>query len=419
MKNCIKVGIFFLSSIFISTQFFGCDESSPIAPSSQTIGTVSGNVASFWGEPKANVRVSTDSAVVYTDTEGNFTFANVSAPYNLYFSDTSADRYYALTELSTEEVRFVLNVVPFGGFTNTCDLKVTASANGLIGVNKAKYVFTDGKYLNSYGRVNTGSTESVRLREYNSITGKLYLIGYKTDQDGKIISYERFGQKDVTLTSGGNVTVNFDSSEIAFNPEETTIAGTFANYSGNISMRVNSFSFGKYYTPNYASMISFGSSSLSNDFNYVVPSNIPGFFKATVYLQSNSAASVGQKIWTVIDPGTTGGVYELATPPGLLEPQPGAPVNLSTQFRFTEGSRTGIYTVKVTDGQKQYWIYTSSPEITLESLARFGFSLNTGTSYSWTVTKTGDYNSINDFAINPAPLSSFSSDSESRDFTGQ
>ena len=417
MKNCIKAGIFFLSSIVLSTQFLGCDESSTIVPSSQTIKTVSGNIASFWGEPKAGVKVSTGSADVYTDAEGNFTFANVSAPYNLYFSDTSSGRYYALTELSTEEVRFVLNAEPFGLFNNTCNLRVTASPNGLIGVNKAKYVFTDGEYLNSYGGVNTGSTESVRLREYNSVTGKLFLLGYKTDQNEKIISYERFGQKDVTLSSGGDVTVNFDSSEIAFNPEETTISGTFANYSGSTLFQISSFSFGEYYTPNYATIISFEPFSSSNNFSYVVPSNIPGFFKATIYFESISPTV--QKIWAAIDPGTTGGTYELATSPGLLEPQPGVSVNLSTQFKFTEGSRTGIYIVKITDGQKEYWIYTANPEVTLQSLEPFGFSLNSGSSYSWFVTKAGEYNSVNDYAINPAPLSSFSSDSERRDFVGQ
>lgn len=413
--------ILLVSLSILSFYFSGCDESGTVDPNNQqqVIALLTGNVTSFWGEPKANVKVSTDSATVYTDAQGNFSIPNVAVPYNLYFSDTARSQYNVMQGLTAEQVKLVFTNSPYYGFTNTCELKVTA-LNGFGNITNAKFVFTDGRYLNAYGFVNNSNYETIRLNEYGSVTGRLYVIGYRV-VNNKVEAYENFGYKDVTLTTGGQFTVNVDSADIAFNPGETTISGSFSNYPpGSNLFRVFTFSFGEYYTPNYATPISFEPISSTADFSYVVPSNIPGFFKPMVYMETVGSQSFRRKRWVTIDPGTTGGSYALATEPTLLQPQNGAGnVGLNTQFTFTQGSEQGIYILRIYNGSIGYSIYTSELSTTLESLARYGFSPGAGTTYTWSVTKLGPYNTLDEYVSDPLKLSQFSSSSEDRTFTGQ
>ena len=417
------VSALFLAVLSIlSIHLSGCDESGTVDPNTQqqVIALLTGNVTSFWGEPKANIKVSTDSATVYTDAQGNFSIPNVAAPYNLYISDSARSQFAVMKELTAEQVKFVFTVSPYYGFTNTCELKVNVAPNGFGNINKTKFVFTDGNYVNAYGQVNTASYlfESIRINGYTNVTGRLYVIGYR-EENGKTVAYENFGHKDVTLTSGAQVTVNFDSADVAFNPGETTISGTFTNFEPSSSLfRVFSFSFGEYHTPNYATPISFEPFSGTAAFSYVVPSNIPGFFKPIIFLQAvNSPIQRNRQI--AIDPGMTGGSYPLATEPTLLEPQNGANVNLSTQFTFTQGSEEGIYILRIYNGLVSYSIYTDDVSTTLESISKLGFSFSSGTTYTWSVEKLGPHSTLDNYAENPLNLLRFTSISENRTFTGQ
>jgi hypothetical protein len=413
--------LFLVVLSILSIHLSGCDESGTVDPNTnqQVIALLTGNVVSFWGEPKANIKVSTDSATVYTDAQGNFSIPNVAAPYNLYISDSARSEYNVMKDLTAEQVKFVFTASPYGGFTNTCGLKVIVPQNAMGNVNTAKFVFTDGMGVNGYGSVNSSVFEQIRINGYNTITSRVYVLGYRV-VNNKIEAYENFGYKDVTLTTGGQVTVNFDSADVAFNPDESTVSGTFTNYEPAASLyRVFSISFGENYTPNYSIPISFEQSGSTANFDYAVPSNLPVFFKPMVYMQSSTPQSTQRNRRLIIDPGTTGGSYPLATEPTLLEPQTGANVNLSTPFTFTQGSEEGIYILRIYNGQISYSIYTDDLSTTLESLSKLGFSLAAGTTYTWSVIKIGPNSTLNDYVGNPLRLSQFSSTSESRTFTGQ
>ena len=417
VKSQIKAGIVFLSFLLISSQFWGCEESTPVDPNSQVVilPTVSGNIVSFWGVPLPGLKVYTDSVTSTTDAQGNFTLTNVIAPYNVYISDSSTNRHFVFKGLNTDKIKYIYELYPSQGFGNTCELQVTASSNGLVGVSKAKFIFSDGEYLNAYGDV--GGSSSVRMREYGSVTGTLHLIGYNTDQNGNITSYERYGKKSVTLSAGGTVSVNFDSTEITFNPDEGIVSGTFGNLSGTSIFNTLTLSVGEFYTPNFSTIISFQPSSGTTSFNMVVPLNLPGSIKAHIFSQDYT--SITKKIRISLDPGQTGNVYNFESKPELLQPQPGASVNLSTLFTFSQGQQNGIYIVTFSDGVNEYRIFTSDSEFTLESLTPLGINLSSGSSYTWNVEKIGEYSSVDEYCITPAKLSAFFSKSDSQSFTVQ
>jgi len=364
-KNILR-GILYLCISIIVFQINGCNQSNPIQPESgNVIPLVSGNIANIWGEVRAGVKVSTDSATTFTDAQGNFTFTNVSSPYNLYIVDTVSKGSYLLSELTNPEFRFFLKLTPSSSFTNQCKLTLTLSNNAVLQDVKTKFIFTDGNYLNAYSGA-TGLSESVRLRNFSSVTGTVHLIGYKVDQNGNIMSYENYGNKPATLTTGGDVIVNFDSTDIAFNPSENTISGNYTNTTNNSDLGLMTFNFSEYDTPNYASIISFGSFINNSSFNYVVPDNIPGNLKVRMYYHTSGLQS---KRWTVINPGTSGITLEMPTTATIIEPGPGAVVTTSTNFKFTEVSGNGFYSIRIYNAENEYRFLTSKTEFTLNDFA--------------------------------------------------
>jgi len=408
-------GISILCISIIVFQFSGCNESNPIQPEQgNVIPSVSGNIANFWGEVRAGVKVSTDSATTYTDAQGNFTFTNVTIPYNVYIMDSITKSSYSLTNLTGSTFKYFQRLTPYSSFTNQCKLKVTVSGNSLQPGVKAKFIFTDDEYLNAYG--NTGVDEYIRLRNYSNVTGTLHLIGYKFDQNGYVTSYENYGKKPATLMTGGDVTINFDSTEISFNPTESSISGVYTNTSQNADVGLMTFNFSEYDTPNYATAISFSPIANNNSFDYVVPGNLPGNFKIRLYNQIGGNYS---KKWTTLQAGSSGAILEMPFPPLIVEPVNGATVNATTTFKFNEVSGSGFYIIRVFSLEYEYTLISNSTEFTLNDFSKLGINMNSGSSYSWQVLKIGEIDGVNSYVQNPMPLNRSESSSEVRTFTIQ
>src|SRR5690606_23338374 len=106
-------------------------------------------------------------------------------------------------------------------------------------------------------------------------------LGYKKENN-RINQYEKFGYKDISLNSGTNVNVNFENSDVTFNPDETEISGEFVNTYGNNIIQFYYLQFGNYHSPNYITHTFFERMDTKN-FNYVVPANLPVPFHLLVY----------------------------------------------------------------------------------------------------------------------------------------
>lgn len=416
MLKYVKRGMYFIFLAISSIQF-GCDEGvTPDPPQAYTF-TVSGNIGSFWGEPKSNLRVTVDTNTVYTDAGGNFTIPDIAPPYDLNIFDTDKNSYYKLEGVNYDSVKFFTKLPE--SYSNQCYLWVTTTPSPLPNNIKAKYIFTDGKYLNAYGDANPSTGDYIRLRDYSLMTGRLYLIGYKTDASGKVVSYEKFGEKTVTLNSGGNVSVNFDTSEISFNPSETTVSGTFTNGTGTSNFGLVTLSFGKYETPNYATPLSFGGLVSGNNFSFLVPTNLPGLLKVRMYNESAGPDEPRQKMWVAVDPNSPGGTFALKEIPNLIEPSEGAVISNTTTFKFTGGNDADIYVVGITHGLNRYYLFTKSTEFTVTSFASLGISWDPGQVYSWNVSRIGEFYNVTNYILNPAILNSYESVSKTRTFVAQ
>ena len=419
LKYVIR-GMYFIFLAVSSIQF-GCDDGGVTPdPQSQNIITVSGNVISFWGEPKANIKVSTDSVTVYTDAQGNFTIPDVVTPYTLYISDSASSQFYVLKNLTTPVVKFLFTSSPYGISTNTCGLKVIVPQNGLTNSSQARFIFTDGKGVNAYGLVNSiNYYEQIRLGSTSVVNGKVIVLGY-TEVNSKVNSYGNFGYKNLTLSAGSLTTITFDSSEIAFNPDESVISGSFLNCTpGNLSGGFTIY-FGENHSPNYTSQMAFGSLNSDKDFNYVVPANLPIFYKPFIFTQELGSQSSFKKCRIAINPGATGVNYELPSSSTLLTPSEGAGIaDLNTEFTFTGVNRPGIYVLRIYVGSKSYAIYTNEFSSTLECLRQLGFTLSQGKTYMWSVQYIGDYSTLDGYVNDPRNLTQYSSESDQRMFTAQ
>lgn len=127
MRKYTLHGISILCISIIIFQFSGCDESNITETVSTQ--TISGKVMNIWGEPISNIKVSTDSDLIYTDSEGNFVLSNVIVPYTLFLSYDSDSHYVVLPNLTTNVIRYVMDLATNQYSYNTCHVNISADSS--------------------------------------------------------------------------------------------------------------------------------------------------------------------------------------------------------------------------------------------------------------------------------------------------
>lgn len=390
------------------------DDSAPVNSSTINVtGKLTGSFAQFI--PGKQVKIDNQTSI--TSSDGSFSFSNVTAPYNVIITDSTSD--YLFTNISSGDIR----IPDYTIFDNvqTATITITYPPEIIQPGLHIKAMYTDGNYINSYGDY---SPVSVNLPDNSPVTGKLYVMTYKKNSKGKIISYENFGiSAPFEISAGQAKTYNFTLEELSFNPEEGNVNVRFSPPANYISSnQYLTFTFSKKRTRNYSIPIQF-ESFIENEFTMKIPANLPVEYTTIIgnYVYDNSN-SVRNNIESFVIPSNTSSVTLInKIPPLLLTPADNATgVTSTTQFTYSQESGNGVYVIRLQNMStvKVYTLITESTSFTLSDFAELNLGNISSTQFSWNIEKIGNANSVNEYlTIYTNSQNTFRANSESRRFT--
>ena len=408
MLKYVKRGMYFIFLAVSSIQLSGCDDS-PIQTKDIDI---QGSVVDGFGEPVRNKMFFINSEAVYTDNQGSFTKNDVIPPYEVHIYDSVASTYYNLQDVNTSKFNFRYPSINGQYHPSSCDIRVTTEPGALGNSTGAYFIFSDGEYVNGSGKVSSSPIQ-VRLRGQQEVHGRVYLLGYKENTIEEIVSYEKYGSKEVTLTNGSLVNVEFDSSEISYNAGEAIISGSYSNYIGIGSVFLL-LTVSSKYTPLYLSQSEIKYSPAATGFYFRVPTNLPINVSPLIYFSTQSGISS-----RIVTPGTNGD-YNFENSPQLTAPQNGATnVNLNTTFSTGAEATDGFYSYIFFRNGEYCYILTQRSNVTLNALSRLGIQLQAGADFNWYVIKSGGYASLDEYLTDPYKLNYYRVNSEDRTFTAE
>ena len=392
----------YLNSVSLIALFFisGCSEEyiTPQNTNSVKI-TVSGIATNYANQAVPNVRVKIGNDSVLSSSNGNFTFTNVTPPYDLQITEDVMfiSRYYS--GLTAENLR-----IPDIGYIDDslgCQINISFPAEILTSGVSGKMIFTDGEYVNAYDLLNQNLPLKVWLTDKSPVTGRIIVITYKKDALGKIVSYENFGQSTpMEVINGGKYNYNFSADELSLNPGEETVSGSIILQPGYSAFRNFYITFSDKLTPNFQVRTQF-EFIVENNFSLKIPTGLPVQFSSMI----GCSSYIGQQQQTFTDlfklpPMQTGIVLETKSEPQLLTPEDNA-VNIDTSslFSFTPGAGTGIYRILLLISSYEVLVvYTPSNSFYLSDFkGLFKDGLPANTIIAWAVEKIGFANSINEY----------------------
>lgn len=390
-------------SVFLFVSGCKKDENNPAGSGQPTVITVVGFVKDSQGEPMSGIAVIIiGKAAVTTGTDGSFTVAEVSTPYDIVVvqsTQKTATMYKGLTRSDPTLV--------FTSFSVGTPKSATISGTVPAAVGKITRVYfvsgtmtfsttanaTTGAYT-----INAGWTTSA-----TSFVGKVRVLRYTNVATGFPTEYDAAGEKDQTITAGGTFSnVNFAAGELT-DPTEQTIAGTTTRAATTYTLGTRSLYI------NFGNSILFltsqaGASPYSDDFNITVPAVTGATFG--IYSGASQPATVGTRTSFLyragIAPGTTGLTINLAAAPQLTAPvNNGTNVDTTTSFLFSAGGATGVHQVSISPSvgtNPRFVILTTGTTVTIPNLVSLGLGLPPSAGYSWSVTQYSPIATMNDAA---------------------
>jgi hypothetical protein len=378
--------------------FDGCIDD-PVIPQ----GSISGTVYDEYTMQNPFTYVSIgEYPIIGMDRYGKFTIENVSMPYNL---DISGSRGYCTKYLDLN----ISNVNVYErydfGYARGCPIFV--SFPPLEDKSKRVYIkFISEEINNQFDDISyypeTAKYLDVDIPlDKDLISGKLVLLEVTTSSSGRIISYDKFGYKQLTLRAGYYSEITFSENDISYNPPEQLLNFQVITH-GNQQIEYNSpfISFPgacrnseiRLYVPLY----------ISNSGYYIMPvlTGLEYNYRLQcVYRNSNQTSGgylFGEK-WVYTNPGVTA-VIELEKSPVLVEPADNqSNINGETIFSISDEEPQGVYLYSFY-GRGRLSVYTDKKSLKLSELKSRNFTFSPNSVYYWGVQKFPNYNSINEFA---------------------
>ncbi|MEO8211488.1 MAG: hypothetical protein ABI840_13090 [bacterium] len=397
--------------ISVSLIYYSCDTITN--PTS----AVSGKVYTYNYLAISNVKVTIRDQVALTSEDGSFNFKNITSPYDLIVLDSLERNVTVYKELSAESILLPLQ---YYASNNGYAFIIVTIPKEIIDSNiVGKVIFTDGNFVNSYSDIHQNDTViGVEMYINESVTGKLIVLTYKRDNEGKIISYENYGESpDIQIEPGGNYNYQFDTPDLSLNPGEQSVTGYLQIPPGSSSSSSFKITFSSKKT--YYAYSGFSSIGL-NYFNFLIPAGLPRQFN-TIVESSSYGGMLGYSTEDFITYPNEPNNLQVKLAPSIISPDDQIKnVNNNTQFSFNSGTGNGIYIISLRNTSRDfhYKIVTSNLNFTLEGLEDLGLGRINNNYFYWSVQKIGPANSMNDYVTNffNEP-SHFNSESDSRFFS--
>lgn len=416
MSRKICSAVITASVIIFIFSLNGCDKDL-IVPVS-TVKNITGKIYGIYGYPQKDLTVRIGNNTAVTSIDGSFYIANVEIPYDLYIKDSARSKGYVYKGLNSDNIS-----IPIVPSDNPSTSQASIQVNYPSGMfqSAGKLIFTDEDYINSYSDAGpNGGSINLYVTSGTPIQGKVIVLLY-TKSAGNIISYDRFGFKDsITVTAGGNVTVNFSDTELSYNPNEKTLSYNLIPFSGyTASYRFPFLHFGTRQTLLYASTIEFEIIN-SDNFTIVIPEQLPISFTPIffAYAQNSSGVRCQEKFFLS---GISGNLQMNAAPQLIYPPDNFQNADTNTIFSVDKyNTEPGIVSIVFNESSSNttYQILTAFDNVTLQGLSSFGFGSLSNKTFNWFCEKLGEYQSVDEY-LSPAlnVKKQFHSNTVSRSFT--
>ena len=404
--------ILFFFSLFI-LQSCSDDSLSPV-----TAG-ISGKVLGSGNNPLPNLKVKIGEQSTVTNSTGDFTLNNISLPYDILIIDEQSKSQALFKSVSISNI-----IIPeFYSFKNpdyTCYLKINIPTEFIQSGKKGKLIFTNGYDINSSIDITSeGTSLDIKMTEFKRVMGKLIILIYRTDNNGNILSYENYCEiNDIEILPNRLLYYNINSTQLSLNPSERNITGKISIPSGyNTGLQ--------YFYLNFASKnSSFNnpeckfSSINGNDFNFVVPVNLPTEFSILVnnYITDNDKYCLE----TFKIPENTNGInLQAKLPADIISPADNSTdINSNSVISHTAGSGSGVFITRFFKNDGYICsIVNTSESFLFSEVSKFEITNINNSYFFWSVEKHGEISNVNEY-LNSFPRNSdrFVSKSQQRTF---
>ncbi len=395
-----KLGIYSFFLI-VAGNLCGCIDN-PVIPQ----GSISGTVYDVYTMQNPYMLVSVgEYPVIGVDGYGKFTIENVSLPYNL---DISRYRGFTTKYLGLNSNN--INVYEHFDFGSAISCITQVNYPAMKNKYKRAFIkFISEDISNQFNYIFYPPDTNVYIDvniplEKSSITGKVIYLESTIEENGNIISYDKFGFKTVTLYPrySNNPIINFSEEDIIVNPQEEIVL---------YSVIAQNHQFIKY-TNLYLSFP--GTCRTSDSYMSGTELSAPGgmfvvpvleginyqIMISSVYSIENLVSeqhAEGEK-WVYVNPGENAEiVFEASL--SLIEPEDNqSNINDESIFRISDEDPNGIYVYYFRGSTGHLSVYTDKKSLKFNELKSRNFSFSPNSNYYWGVRKYSGYNSIDEFA---------------------
>ena len=363
-------------------------------PGGATI-TVNGFVKDFADQPVTGAAVLIPGKQPVTSgTDGSFSIAGVTTPYDVTFIVSSArlaSTYKGLTRTDP-----VLHF--FEQFFSSVNTATISGSVPVVSGRTTRVIYVSGD-MSWYGTSNAGSGTyniNVSWRGTNTtLNGTLYVLRW-VNATGIPTSYDAYGDRALTVSAGGSFQGNNFTSGQLTDPAEMNISGSVTRPSTNYSLTQRQLYLG---FGNSVTFLASESGTLGDNLSYTIPNVSGATFGITAY------ASYGSRSATYFKSGIAAGSQSVSIP--LAEaPQLSLPVNggtgvdTTTSFLFTQGGGTGVNFVQLSGSgsDPSFLILTSNNSFMIPNLSQQGLGLPSNRTYSWHTVRLYPFSSMDEAA---------------------
>ncbi len=333
---------------------------------------------------------------VTSGSSGEFTFTDVTPPYDLYtqaiggcssFGSTTPTVYYYQELTRTDPTVNAANV-------SSCIFSLCPNPSSNVSGSKSGagnntdpvlWAWSEGSFNSPTLNTNGTFGGSASWCSGNTNTGSLHALQLTRKANGApntFLGYAKSAQ--ATLTSGSAATINLTFSAVA---STNTISGTLNPPTGAPPPSVTMYQqFGN------SSQVMWEASTTAIDAAFPVLASAGG---SSLYARSEQA---GVGISAFVHPLTSTATlnFTMAAPALLLTPAAAA-TGVTTQTPFTFTPATGaVSLVSISGGGRNFNVYTTKAALTIPAVAEQ--PLPAGASYTWSITSFTPTTSINDAA---------------------
>ena len=406
--NALRVlsALIMVFTIVISS---GCnkDDSNNVVNPSEPLPVITGKVVDYWGNGAGNLKVETSSGTTRTSADGSFIIQNLATPYDISVYSDFYGHVETFKNLSTTKPNLSVSISNLT-MANKSDIMVIMPQHNSNQRALAIFYNDSGYYKSQYDF--WGYNYGILTHQWNGnsvVQGKMTLWIYTTDNQGNITSFDKYGEKPLTLTSGLNSRVVFNDIDLNTNPADSILTGT-VNAGANLniqfaSLGMNRYPFGNAFT--YGS-INWPVTTSGTGFSVLAPilnGNVYRYFINITLTGNNSGA--GTKVAEIIP--NKNNVISFNIFPTLISPEDNdMNVNFDTPFTFSKDYPNGIYKISLSYTKSNgltvnRTIYTNLETYKLSNLSDTGLAMNDNMMCHWYVAKITGYNNTDDFVNIP------------------